>query len=122
MYAECVADAESEAGHYCECKPGFEGDGAECRDLDECEEGATYCAPLADCRNHLGHYECVCAAPKVGDGRTCQWAEEPLGDAEETREDAGGRGEVPVVREPTGKCVFLARPTLLFRAVKLYFI
>lgn len=76
VYAECVLDAETEEGYYCECKPGFEGDGEECYDMNECEEGATYCSPIAECKNLLGYYECLCEPPKVGDGRTCAWGTE----------------------------------------------
>ena len=76
IYAECVLDADSENGYYCQCKPGFDGDGKECSDLNECEEGATYCSPNAQCYNLLGYYECKCLPPRVGDGRTCEWDQE----------------------------------------------
>lgn len=44
--------------------------------MNECEEGATYCSPIAECKNLLGYYECLCEPPKVGDGRTCAWGTE----------------------------------------------
>ena len=75
VFAECVADQESENGYYCQCKPGFDGAGNECVDMNECEEGSTYCSPIATCVNLLGHYECKCLPPRVGDGRQCEWAE-----------------------------------------------
>jgi nidogen (entactin) len=75
VYAECVSDQESESGYYCQCKPGFDGDGFECADINECEEGTTYCSPNAQCYNLLGHYECKCTPPRIGDGRICEWEE-----------------------------------------------
>lgn len=72
-YAECVSDPDSESGYYCQCKPGFDGDGFECVDVNECDEGTTYCSPNAQCYNLLGHYECKCLPPRVGDGRVCEW-------------------------------------------------
>jgi len=69
LYAECVVDSETDEGYYCQCKPGFDGDGEECYDINECDEGSTYCSPIAECRNMIGYYDCICEAPKVGDGR-----------------------------------------------------
>lgn len=74
IYAECVVDSETAEGYYCQCKPGFDGDGEECYDINECDEGATFCSPIAECRNLLGYYECLCEPPKVGDGRSCAWS------------------------------------------------
>lgn len=73
IFSECVLDPESEQGYYCQCKPGFDGDGFSCTDINECDEGTTYCSPNARCLNLLGHYECKCEPPKVGDGRVCDW-------------------------------------------------
>ena len=73
VYAECVLDSGAENGYYCQCKPGFDGDGMQCNDLNECEEGSTYCSPVADCVNMLGYYECKCLPPRIGDGRNCEW-------------------------------------------------
>lgn len=77
MYAECVNDAESDEGYYCQCKPGFDGDGRQCVDINECDEGTTYCSPIAECINLLGYYECKCTPPNVGDGRVCESADTP---------------------------------------------
>jgi hypothetical protein len=76
LYAECVVDSETDEGYYCQCKPGFDGDGEECHDMNECDEGSTYCSPIAECRNMIGYYDCICEAPKVGDGRTCAWPDQ----------------------------------------------
>lgn len=74
IYAECVLDPESEQGYYCQCKPGFDGpDGLSCVDINECDEGTTFCSPNARCLNLLGHYECKCEPPRIGDGRVCEW-------------------------------------------------
>ena len=73
VYAKCVLDQDSEKGYYCQYKPGFDGDGKEFSDINECEEGSTYCSPVAQYYNLLGHYECVCTPPRVGDGRVCEW-------------------------------------------------
>ena len=73
IYAECVVDSESDDGFYCQCKPGFDGDGYDCKDINECDEGPTFCSPIAECNNFLGYYECLCSPPKIGDGRTCNW-------------------------------------------------
>lgn len=75
VFAECVNDPESEEGYYCQCKPGFDGDGKQCSDINECEEGSSYCSPVAQCINLLGYSECKCNPPRVGDGRVCEWPE-----------------------------------------------
>lgn len=54
----------------CECDDGYEEDGDECVDIDECEE-ETPCGPDARCENREGDYECICKTGFVGDGQTC---------------------------------------------------
>lgn len=76
IFAECINDSEAENGYYCQCKPGFDGDGTECADIDECKEGTTYCSDSAQCVNLLGYYECKCLLPRVGDGRICELPEQ----------------------------------------------
>jgi hypothetical protein len=73
VYAECIVESDSSNGYYCQCKPGFEGDGNTCTDVNECEEGTAYCSQLAQCYNLLGNYDCKCLPPHVGDGRDCQY-------------------------------------------------
>ena len=72
VLAECVNDPGTDSGYYCQCKPGFDGDGYNCADINECEDGSIYCAPTASCRNLLGSYDCSCVPPQVGDGRVCE--------------------------------------------------
>ena len=43
----------------CTCKPGFEGDGEICIDIDECENGTDNCGWNEVCVNNDGSYECV---------------------------------------------------------------
>ena len=76
LFAECVVDADTEKGYYCQCKPGFDDDGKSCVDVNECEEGSNYCSPWAECRNLIGYFECICVAPRVGDGRVCELEDE----------------------------------------------
>ncbi len=72
VYAECVVDAGSDEGYYCQCKAGFDGDGKQCQDINECSEGQNFCSPNAKCTNLLGYFDCKCLPPLDGDGRTCE--------------------------------------------------
>ncbi|KFG52323.1 calcium binding egf domain-containing protein [Toxoplasma gondii p89] len=55
----------------CRCKVGYEGDGLNCRDIDECAaEETSPCHPAALCINTKGSFRCVCKAHYVGDGVT----------------------------------------------------
>jgi hypothetical protein len=55
--ASCVENAEGEVS--CACDEGFEGDGFECADIDECLEDAA-CGEGATCINTAGAYDCAC--------------------------------------------------------------
>ena len=57
-------------GYFCACHEGYEGDGATCRDVDECKipEKAARCIENAECCNLPAHYTCKCKAGFVGDG------------------------------------------------------
>ncbi|CBZ53884.1 conserved hypothetical protein [Neospora caninum Liverpool] len=58
-----------QGAYRCRCKIGYEGDGLNCRDVDECAAGATSpCHPAALCINTKGSFRCVCKAHYVGDG------------------------------------------------------
>ncbi|PFH35659.1 hypothetical protein BESB_053100 [Besnoitia besnoiti] len=60
------------AGSYrCRCRTGYEGDGLNCRDIDECaDEKNAPCHPLALCVNTNGGFRCICKAEHLGDGIT----------------------------------------------------
>ena len=69
QYATCT---NTEGSATCECKKGFEGDGYECKDINECELGDHTCAPLGgQCFNKPGGFGCKCAAGFVGNGWKC---------------------------------------------------
>lgn len=57
-FASCVYD---EAGlPVCVCDPGFEGDGHDCVDVDECTAGTHECGEHATCEDADGGYLCRC--------------------------------------------------------------
>jgi len=53
----CHVNATCVGNTACECNAGFEGDGRDCTDVDECKN-ASICAH--DCVNSIGSYECKC--------------------------------------------------------------
>ncbi len=44
----------------CVCKKGFDGNGTNCVDIDECQTGTAVCSMHADCVNTPGSYDCRC--------------------------------------------------------------
>src|SRR5205823_4237164 len=50
---------------------GFNGDGLQCADVDECQTGAAGCSANATCQNTLGGFSCSCKAGFTGDGIAC---------------------------------------------------
>ena len=62
MKDSCNDDAicvKQDDNYVCKCKPGYEGDGKMCSDIDECEVGHN-CDTLAECSNTIGSYICEC--------------------------------------------------------------
>ncbi len=66
------SNCENTPGAYhCSCKDGFEGDGKECQDADECTTGKHTCNVHANCTNTHGGYTCACKVGYRGDGEMC---------------------------------------------------
>jgi len=68
---ECHQNASchnTKGSYNCTCKDGFEGDGKNCTDFDECSI-ANECHQNATCHNTKGSYYCVCTNGFKGDGR-----------------------------------------------------
>ncbi|CAD5226145.1 unnamed protein product [Bursaphelenchus okinawaensis] len=55
----------------CQCKLGFEGDGFNCTDVDECMGTMPRCDPNAKCFNTIGSYLCECSPGFAGNGFEC---------------------------------------------------
>ena len=55
---------------FCQCGPGFYGNGAVCKDIDECELGIDDCVENAICNNTLGSHNCSCSEVTFGGGKT----------------------------------------------------
>ncbi|CAD5119120.1 DgyrCDS7763 [Dimorphilus gyrociliatus] len=82
--ADCFNESP---GYSCVCKPGFQGDGFECKepppcpngyrrnsdlkceDINECNENLHTCHNEAECTNKPGTYECKCKDGFKGDGK-----------------------------------------------------
>merc|ERR1712193_244053 len=67
------ADCTNDAGSFsCACKPGYEGDGKTCMDMNECAISLLNdCDVNADCTNEIGGFSCACKPGYEGDGKTC---------------------------------------------------
>ena len=52
------------------CNKGYQGNGKQCTDVDECTTGV--CSDNADCINTDGSYECGCSIGYSGDGTICE--------------------------------------------------
>ena len=66
------------------CERGFEGDGVDCQDIDECAQNPPPCDEDAACDNFPGRFECICPDGFDGDGFVCddidECADDPCGE------------------------------------------
>jgi alpha-tubulin suppressor-like RCC1 family protein/subtilisin family serine protease len=60
----------------CQCKPGYQGDGLNCIDVNECGWYPVPCSGNASCTNTPGSYTCSCRAGFVGNGVICNDVDE----------------------------------------------
>ncbi|KAF8823024.1 subtilisin SUB7, partial [Cardiosporidium cionae] len=51
---------DGSSGSQCHCKPGFNGNGGQCQDIDECNYHP--CGKVSTCHNKVGSFECRCIA------------------------------------------------------------
>ncbi len=73
----------------CVCKQGYEGNGTECTDLDECADPSLNdCDPDAECTNTEGAYSCSCPEGFLGDGLSCEDVDECESEANTCHADA----------------------------------
>ncbi|XP_074657319.1 uncharacterized protein LOC141910521 [Tubulanus polymorphus] len=72
---DCHADSDclpSGDSYQCQCKTGYDGDGRNCADRDECSRSPNPCDTHATCQNTLGSFTCRCKAGYRGDGLRCE--------------------------------------------------
>ncbi|CAM9746628.1 unnamed protein product [Lampetra fluviatilis] len=83
----CSVDANctNTIGSYtCACKLGYEGNGRDCMDIDECMRGTNSCnSSISDCMNNNGSYYCTCARGFTGNGTYCAETGEMCTDVDE---------------------------------------
>ncbi|XP_063112784.1 signal peptide, CUB and EGF-like domain-containing protein 2 isoform X6 [Cavia porcellus] len=84
---DCHADAlcqNTPTSYKCSCKPGYQGEGRQCQDIDECENELNG-GCVHDCLNIPGNYRCTCfdGFMLAHDGHNCL-------DVDECLENNGG--------------------------------
>jgi hypothetical protein len=69
---------ESSGTPVCTCNDGFEGNGLQCMDINECATDADNCSDDAMCINQIPSFTCVCNDGFIGDGVVCSpiWIEQ----------------------------------------------
>ncbi|XP_075469905.1 nidogen-2 isoform X2 [Ascaphus truei] len=76
------AQCQPATGHNytCVCASGYQGDGRDCIDMNECEVGSTRCGQNTVCINLPGSYRCECrdGYKFSGDGHHCVLANPPV--------------------------------------------
>jgi hypothetical protein len=67
------ADCSNTDGSFtCACKPGYEGDGVACAEIDECARGLSDCDPIGGtCTNTPGGWTCGCKAGYDSNNTAC---------------------------------------------------
>ena len=55
----------------CKCNAGFNGNGVNCSDIDECSETVLNCGVNAHCVNTIGSYVCECDSGYLKNGQDC---------------------------------------------------
>ncbi|EDO39003.1 predicted protein [Nematostella vectensis] len=71
------ATCNNTIGEYtCTCNVGFTGDGYECNDTKECDDGSHLCDKHAICTNTLGRFNCTCVDGFHGNGTHCKDVDE----------------------------------------------
>ena len=63
--------SNTDDGFDCKCNSGFLGNGIDCTDINECENGQNDCDTHATCSNTIGSYSCTCDVGYDGDGIQC---------------------------------------------------
>ncbi|XP_034040284.1 fibrillin-2 [Thalassophryne amazonica] len=73
-FAKCHTDHGS---FYCQCRDGYQGNGTECWDVDECTQlSDDICPPFSDCNNSNGSYSCDCWEGFKDNGTHCEDVDE----------------------------------------------
>lgn len=75
--ATCTDEVD---GFSCSCDAGYEGDGVNCTDIDECTEGTDNCHAFATCTNTEASFDCACDLGFSGDGILCVDDNECIGE------------------------------------------
>ncbi|XP_078374426.1 uncharacterized protein LOC144657969 [Oculina patagonica] len=90
------ADCSNLVGSFeCTCRPGFNGDGKTCQDINECSIAATNnCDQSADCTNTDGSFQCTCRDGYSGDGTACQDIDECTANTHDCSPDADCSNDV----------------------------